>query len=60
MSNYNNIQTLRSPDKDPIINSHKLHEKVVTVSELLSEPSLHIPEYQRPCSVSFACNRSTP
>lgn len=28
--------------------SHGLHEKIITVSELLSEPRLSIPDYQRP------------
>ncbi|MEN2751237.1 DUF262 domain-containing protein [Psychrobacter sp. FBL11] len=49
MSNSdNNMQALQSQNKTKSTKSHKLHEKIITVSELLSETELSIPDYQRP------------
>lgn len=38
----------QSQNKTKSTESHRLHEKIITVSELLSEKDLSIPSYQRP------------
>ena len=38
----------QSRNKSRSTEPHRLHEKIITVSELLSEPRLSIPDYQRP------------
>lgn len=44
----NNMHAPQSQNKTKSTESHRLHEKIITVSELLSEKDLSIPSYQRP------------
>ena len=42
------MQALQGQNETKSTNSHRLHEKIITVSKLLSEKDLSIPDYQRP------------